>query len=334
MVRKYLLAIATSALLATFGLTANGQPRPSTQIAASAASTASGTNTPALATSAAVVVAIPVVATVSATAVPSKSVALTSAASRGSRQTGLGVLPVAVIAIIALYGTYLALGWLEQTRSIGKLQEEAAQTLLNSPVIRDAAESLAPNSPYRLITEDALESFHKHALVHSQIPLDRWLALSLSIAKPKIFPSTQVSTSVLNTLANAALLIGVGGFVGELMDAFMGTANSTSTNMLAHIGAITMVPMLGLIVWKVLQYLNDKIEANNNGNRQRFDSYCRELVAVILRVAHKMEYGVQYHTMIFGTTRGGMSLLAEPASNARDGKQPHIVQADSDGAVA
>ena len=334
MVKKYLLAIAASALLATFGLTAHGEAMQSTQIVSPAASTASGPNTPAFAASAAVVVPTPVVATVSAIAVTPKSGASTSATSGGSSQTGLGVLPIVVMAIIALYGTYLALRGLEQTRSIGKLQEEAAQTLLNAPVMRDAAESLAPNSPYRLITEDALESFHKHALVRSQIPLDRWLALSLSIAKPKIFPSTQISTLAIKALANAVLLIGVCGFIGELMFAFMGTATNTASNLLAHIGSATMVPVVGLMNWMALQYLCDKTETNNNGNRQRFDSYCRELVAVILRVAHKMEYGVNYHTIVFGTTRGGMSQLAEPGSNAPGGKRPQIAKTIADGAVA
>lgn len=334
MVKKYLLAVVAGALLVTLTLTANSEPIQPIKQVGSSASNSSTAIPPTLAASATVDLPPPLFAASSALAASPKPVASTSVASTNSNQAGLGIASILVIAILSFYGTYLSLRGLAQTRSMGELQEDAAQTLLNAPVIRDAAESLTPNSPYRLITEDALESFHKHTLVHSQIPLDRWLSLSLSIAKPKIFPNTQVSTSVINALANAALLIGVLGFIGELMFAFMGTAKNTSTNLLAYIGATTMVPVLGLIVWKVLRLLIDKIEARNIANRQRFDSYCRELIAVFLRVAHKIQYGVAYHTMIFGTTRGGMSMLNEPETNALDNNPPQIVQPNSEGAMA
>ncbi len=240
------VSMVSSALV--FPLAAMAQTPPATPAAASTTS-APATSTPAATTSPAPVADAPAFQ-------PGKP-----AVEKVENPYGIKALwnegdPVArttlVLMIIMSVGTwYIMISKLLELSKIGRQAKAAESTFWNAPTVAQGVETLKEQSPYRFISQAALESTKKHEGLLAHISFSDWVAQSIQRATESVQSNMQNGLAFLASVASTAPFVGLFGTVWGIYNALVkiGVSGQASIDKVAGpVGEALIMTAIGLAV--------------------------------------------------------------------------------------
>jgi len=138
----------------------------------------------------------------------------------------------------------------EQTR-VGKQNREADEKFWQAKTVREGAEVLAKNSPFRYLAEAGLASTAKHVALEKHIGLHEWVTLSIERAIEKVQGTQQRGLAFLAAVSSTAPFVGLFGTVWGIHHALtaIGVAGQASIDKVAGpVGEALIMTAIGLAV--------------------------------------------------------------------------------------
>src|SRR5213596_3782702 len=131
-------------------------------------------------------------------------------------------------------------------------QAKAAQRKFwTAPSVKQGAEQLKRNSPYRFIAESGLEATSKHEGLLGNVDLNTWITMSIQRAIDNVQSRTQDGLAFLATVGSTAPFVGLFGTVWGIYHALtaIGIAGQASIDKVAGpVGEALIMTALGLAV--------------------------------------------------------------------------------------
>ncbi len=138
----------------------------------------------------------------------------------------------------------------EQYR-MGRQARAADKTFWTAPSVREGAEGLKKNSPYRFIAESGLEASSRHTGLLGNVDLNTWISMSIQRAIDNVQSRTQDGLAFLATVGSTAPFVGLFGTVWGIYHALtaIGIAGQASIDKVAGpVGEALIMTAIGLAV--------------------------------------------------------------------------------------
>ncbi|MFG6447890.1 MotA/TolQ/ExbB proton channel family protein [Roseateles sp. BYS180W] len=172
----------------------------------------------------------------------------------GALWTQSDAIQRAVLAILVLMsgGSWFVLisKFVEQSR-IQRQGKEAAKGFWTAPTVREGAEALAKDSPFRYLAEAGLDATGRHLRLARHIGLNEWVSLSIERAVEKVQGSQQRGLAFLAAVSSTAPFVGLFGTVWGIYHALsaIGAAGQASIDKVAGpVGEALVMTAIGLAV--------------------------------------------------------------------------------------
>lgn len=127
----------------------------------------------------------------------------------------------------------------------------AEKTFWSAPTVREGAETLKPDSPFRFIAESGLEATSKHVGLLGNVDLNEWITMSIQRAIDNIQARAQDGLAFLATVGSTAPFVGLFGTVWGIYHALtaIGVAGQASIDKVAGpVGEALIMTAFGLAV--------------------------------------------------------------------------------------
>ncbi len=154
--------------------------------------------------------------------------------------------------IIMSIGTwYIMISKLVELSKIGRQAKAAETTFWSAPSVAQGVESLKEQSPYRFISQAALESTKKHEGLLAHISFSDWVTQSIQRATDSVQSNMQNGLAFLATVASTAPFVGLFGTVWGIYNALVkiGVSGQASIDKVAGpVGEALIMTAIGLAV--------------------------------------------------------------------------------------
>jgi biopolymer transport protein ExbB len=117
--------------------------------------------------------------------------------------------------------------------------------------IRQATDKLTTDSPFRFISEKALESVHKHGTLPAAVDFNTWITMGIQRAMANVQNRMQDGLAVLATVGSTAPFVGLFGTVWGIYNALVkiGVSGQASIDKVAGpVGEALIMTAIGLAV--------------------------------------------------------------------------------------
>jgi biopolymer transport protein ExbB len=167
-------------------------------------------------------------------------------------QSDLVAKATLVILVIMSMGTwYIIVTKLLEQSKMGRQAVDATRNFWSAGTVRQGADALKQDSPYRFIAESGLEATKKHDGLLGQIDLSTWITMGISRAIENVQSRTQDGLAFLATVGSTAPFVGLFGTVWGIYNALVkiGVSGQASIDKVAGpVGESLIMTAIGLAV--------------------------------------------------------------------------------------
>jgi len=160
-------------------------------------------------------------------------------------------ITLVLLMIMSIGSWYVLISKLvEQARMSGQAKE-AQKAFWKADTVRQGADTLHKQSPFRFIAESALEATRKHDGLIGQVDLNTWVTQSIERAVATVQSRTQDGLAVLATVGSTAPFVGLFGTVWGIYNALVkiGSSGQASIDKVAGpVGEALIMTAIGLAV--------------------------------------------------------------------------------------
>ena len=157
-----------------------------------------------------------------------------------------------IIMIIMSVGTwYIMISKLFELSKLGRQAKAAEESFWSAPSVALGVETLKEQSPYRFISQAALESTKKHEGLLAHISFSDWVTQSIQRATDSVQSNMQNGLAFLATVASTAPFVGLFGTVWGIYNALVkiGVSGQASIDKVAGpVGEALIMTAIGLAV--------------------------------------------------------------------------------------
>jgi biopolymer transport protein ExbB len=179
--------------------------------------------------------------------------------------------------------------FLEQ-RALAQQAEFAFANFWNAGSVRQGADALQADSPFRYVAEKGLESATRHAGLLAVVDFNTWLTMNIQRAVTTLQSRLQEGLAVLATVGSTAPFVGLFGTVWGIYNALVkiGVSGQASIDKVAGpVGEALIMTAIGLAVAvpAVLGY--NWLVRRNKALLEQIGAFGSDLHAVLLASPHK-----------------------------------------------
>jgi len=191
-----------------------------------------------------------------------------------------------VILVIMSMGTwYIIIVKLYEQTKLRREGKAARSTFWRAPTVKQGAETLREDSPFRFIAESGLEATQKHDGLLGNVNLNDWVTMSIQRSIENIQSRLQDGLAFLATVGSTAPFVGLFGTVWGIYHALtaIGIAGQASIDKVAGpVGEALIMTAIGLAVAvpAVLGY--NWLVRRNKAAMEQVRSFGADLHAVLL----------------------------------------------------
>jgi len=191
-----------------------------------------------------------------------------------------------IILVIMSMGTwYILIVKLYEQAKLRREGRAARNTFWRAPTVKQGAETLREDSPFRFIAESGLEATQKHDGLLGNVNLNDWVTMSIQRAIENIQSRLQDGLAFLATVGSTAPFVGLFGTVWGIYHALtaIGIAGQASIDKVAGpVGEALIMTAIGLAVAvpAVLGY--NWLVRRNKAAMEQVRSFGADLHAVLL----------------------------------------------------
>jgi biopolymer transport protein ExbB len=195
-----------------------------------------------------------------------------------------------ILVIMSLSSWYVILTKLMEQSKVGRFAAAAQETFWKSGTVRQGADGLAEDSPFRFIAERGLEGASKHEGILGAIDFNTWVTMSIQRAINNVQSRMQDGLAVLATVGSTAPFVGLFGTVWGIYNALVkiGMSGQASIDKVAGpVGESLIMTAIGLAVAvpAVLGY--NWLVRRNKGVMENINAFGSDLHSVLLGSAKK-----------------------------------------------
>jgi biopolymer transport protein ExbB len=158
---------------------------------------------------------------------------------------------LAILAIMSMGSWYIIITKVYEQYRMGRHARQAQKHFWSAPSVRQGADTLKKNSPYRFIAETGLEATQKHTGLLGNVDMNEWISMSIQRAIDNIQSRTQDGLAFLATVGSTAPFVGLFGTVWGIYHALtaIGIAGQASIDKVAGpVGEALIMTAFGLAV--------------------------------------------------------------------------------------
>lgn len=158
---------------------------------------------------------------------------------------------VLLLIIMSVASWYVLISKLIEQNRMKGLAKAAQQAFAKATTLRQGANSMASNSPFRYMADASLEAVQQHRSVAGQVDLNTWTAQSIERSVATIQSTTQQGLAVLATVGSTAPFVGLFGTVWGIYNALVkiGSSGQASIDKVAGpVGEALIMTAIGLAV--------------------------------------------------------------------------------------
>ena len=156
-----------------------------------------------------------------------------------------------ILLVMSLGSWYVLISKLIDQRRMRAQALAAQKAFVGVETIRQGADSLAKDSPFRGIVESALECIRKHETVAGQVDLNTWVTQNIERSVATVQSRSQDGLAVLATVGSTAPFVGLFGTVWGIYNALVkiGASGQASIDKVAGpVGEALIMTAIGLAV--------------------------------------------------------------------------------------
>lgn len=156
-----------------------------------------------------------------------------------------------IVGIMSLGSWYIIFVKVIEQAKIGGQAKDATKKFWDAGTVRQGADLLATNSPFRFIAEAGLDATKKHGGMLDQIDLNTWITMGMQRAVERVQSRLQDGLAFLATVGSTAPFVGLFGTVWGILNALtaIGVAGQASIDKVAGpVGEALIMTALGLAV--------------------------------------------------------------------------------------
>lgn len=156
-----------------------------------------------------------------------------------------------IVGIMSLGSWYIIFVKVIEQAKIGGQSKDATKKFWDAGSVRQGADLLATNSPFRFIAEAGLDATKKHGGMLGQIDLNTWVTMGIQRAVERVQSRLQDGLAFLATVGSTAPFVGLFGTVWGILNALtaIGVAGQASIDKVAGpVGEALIMTALGLAV--------------------------------------------------------------------------------------
>ena len=193
-----------------------------------------------------------------------------------------------VMLIMSMGSWYVIFTKLAEQARLQKQARAAQDNFWNAGTVRQAADSLAPDSAFRFIAEKGLEGATRHTGMLGAIDFNTWVTLSIQRAMGNVQSRLQDGLALLATVGSTAPFVGLFGTVWGIYHALVkiGMSGQASIDKVAGpVGEALIMTAIGLAVAvpAVLGY--NWLVRRNKAVMEQVNAFGADLHAVLLASA-------------------------------------------------
>lgn len=158
---------------------------------------------------------------------------------------------VLLLIIMSVASWYVLISKLIEQNRMKGLAKAAQQAFAKATTLRQGANSMETNSPFRYMADASLEAVQQHKSVAGQVDLNTWTAQSIERSVATIQSTTQQGLAVLATVGSTAPFVGLFGTVWGIYNALVkiGSSGQASIDKVAGpVGEALIMTAIGLAV--------------------------------------------------------------------------------------
>jgi biopolymer transport protein ExbB len=156
-----------------------------------------------------------------------------------------------ILVIMSMGSWYIIVTKLLEQSKMGRQSTDASRNFWSAGTVRQGADALKQDSPYRFIAESGLEATKKHDGLLGQIDLSTWVTMGISRAIENVQSRTQDGLAFLATVGSTAPFVGLFGTVWGIYNALVkiGVSGQASIDKVAGpVGESLIMTAIGLAV--------------------------------------------------------------------------------------
>ena len=197
-------------------------------------------------------------------------------------------ITLGILALMSLGSWYIIVTKVYEQSKMNRQARAAQRKFWTAPSVKQGAEQLKKNSPYRFIAESGLEATSKHEGLLGNVDLNTWITMSIQRAIDIVQSRTQDGLAFLATVGSTAPFVGLFGTVWGIYHALtaIGIAGQASIDKVAGpVGEALIMTAIGLAVAvpAVLGY--NWLIRRNKSAMEEVRSFGADLHAVLLSSA-------------------------------------------------
>ena len=197
-------------------------------------------------------------------------------------------ITLGILALMSLGSWYIIVTKVYEQSKMNRQARAAQRKFWTAPSVKQGAEQLKKNSPYRFIAESGLEATSKHEGLLGNVDLNTWITMSIQRAIDNVQSRTQDGLAFLATVGSTAPFVGLFGTVWGIYHALtaIGIAGQASIDKVAGpVGEALIMTAIGLAVAvpAVLGY--NWLIRRNKSAMEEVRSFGADLHAVLLSSA-------------------------------------------------
>jgi len=195
-----------------------------------------------------------------------------------------------ILVLMSMGSWYVIFTKLAEQSRVLKFAEAARASFWQAGTVRQGAEGLDAESPFRFIAEKGLEGASKHDGLLGNVDFNTWVTMSIQRAMNNVQSRMQDGLAVLATVGSTAPFVGLFGTVWGIYNALVkiGMSGQASIDKVAGpVGESLIMTAIGLAVAvpAVLGY--NWLVRRNKGAMEEVQAFGADLHAVLLGSAPK-----------------------------------------------
>jgi biopolymer transport protein ExbB len=160
-------------------------------------------------------------------------------------------ITLGILFLMSLGSWYIIVTKVYEQSRMNRQARAAQRKFWTAPSVKQGAEELKKNSPYRFIAESGLEATSKHEGLLGNVDLNTWITMSIQRAIDNVQSRTQDGLAFLATVGSTAPFVGLFGTVWGIYHALtaIGIAGQASIDKVAGpVGEALIMTAIGLAV--------------------------------------------------------------------------------------
>jgi biopolymer transport protein ExbB len=156
-----------------------------------------------------------------------------------------------ILVIMSVASWYVLITKLIAQSRMGGQGRAAGESFWKADTVRQGADTLQKDSPFRFIAESALEAGRKHDGLIGQVDLHTWMGQSIERAVGTVHSRTQEGLAVLATVGSTAPFVGLFGTVWGIYNALVrigATGQASIDKVAGPVGEALIMTAIGLAV--------------------------------------------------------------------------------------